>query len=39
MLDEYSDIERQDGVDLIGWIADQPWCDGKVGMLTNPNGR
>ena len=30
--DEYSEQELQDGVDLIAWIADQPWCSGKVGM-------
>ncbi|MEG9862197.1 MAG: CocE/NonD family hydrolase [Parvularculales bacterium] len=33
MLDEYTDIEIQDGVDVIAWIADQPWCDGNVGMF------
>lgn len=25
--------EQQDGFDLIEWIAEQPWCDGNVGML------
>lgn len=25
--------EQQDGYDLIEWIADQPWCDGNVGMI------
>jgi len=25
--------EPQDGVEVIKWIADQPWCDGKVGMF------
>ena len=33
MLDEYSDQEIQDGVDVIAWIADQDWCDGNVGMF------
>lgn len=33
MHDEYSEQEIQDGVDVIAWIADQPWCDGKVGMF------
>lgn len=33
MLDEYADIETQDGVDVIAWIAEQPWCDGNVGMF------
>jgi len=25
--------EAQDGYDLIEWIAQQPWCDGNVGMF------
>ena len=25
--------ESEDGYDLIEWIAQQPWCDGKVGMV------
>ncbi|QXJ23846.1 CocE/NonD family hydrolase [Actinomadura graeca] len=25
--------EQLDGYDLIEWIAEQPWCDGNVGML------
>ncbi len=33
MLDEYSEQEMQDGVDVIAWIAEQPWCDGNVGMF------
>ncbi|MEM9047133.1 MAG: CocE/NonD family hydrolase [Pseudomonadota bacterium] len=33
MLDEYTDLETQDGVDVIAWIAAQPWCDGNVGMF------
>ena len=33
MLDEYTDIETQDGVDVIAWIAEQDWCDGTVGMF------
>jgi uncharacterized protein len=24
--------EKTDGYDVIEWIADQPWCDGNVGM-------
>ncbi|RPI47838.1 MAG: CocE/NonD family hydrolase, partial [Betaproteobacteria bacterium] len=31
-VDEYLPIEQQDGVDVINWIAQQPWCTGKVGM-------
>ena len=33
MLDEYTDQETDDGVNIIGWIAQQPWCDGNVGMF------
>jgi uncharacterized protein len=25
--------EAVDGAATIGWLADQPWCDGRVGML------
>jgi hypothetical protein len=25
--------EGEDGYDLVEWIADQPWCDGHVGMV------
>ncbi|MDJ0776887.1 MAG: CocE/NonD family hydrolase [Gammaproteobacteria bacterium] len=31
--DEYSRRELDDGVEVIHWIAGQPWCDGKVGMM------
>jgi putative CocE/NonD family hydrolase len=33
MPDEYLPQELQDGVDAIAWIAEQPWCDGNVGMI------
>jgi len=29
----FDDKERTDGHDLIEWIAQQPWCDGNVGMI------
>jgi predicted acyl esterase len=29
----YSIKEHQDGYDLVEWIAQQPWCNGNVGML------
>jgi predicted acyl esterase len=25
--------EQHDGYDLVEWIAQQPWCDGNVGMI------
>ncbi|OGA36291.1 MAG: hypothetical protein A3G80_09855 [Betaproteobacteria bacterium RIFCSPLOWO2_12_FULL_62_13b] len=28
----FSPQEAQDGYDLVEWIAQQPWCDGNVGM-------
>jgi putative CocE/NonD family hydrolase len=31
--DEYSPRELADGCEVIDWIAQQPWCDGNVGMM------
>src|SRR5258708_3587167 len=31
--DEYSQQELDDGVDVIAWLAAQPWCSGAVGMF------
>ncbi len=31
--DEYSETELADAEAVIAWIADQPWCSGKVGMM------
>ncbi|MFB6980229.1 CocE/NonD family hydrolase [Streptomyces scopuliridis] len=33
MLDEYTETELADGVDVVNWLAAQPWCSGKVGMF------
>jgi uncharacterized protein len=33
LKDEYLKSEQDDGVALIAWIARQPWCTGKVGMM------
>ncbi len=33
MCDEYTASEWQDACEVIAWIAAQPWCDGKVGMM------
>ncbi|MBM3546875.1 MAG: CocE/NonD family hydrolase [Alphaproteobacteria bacterium] len=33
MHDEYLMQEMQDGAEVIGWIARQPWCTGKVGQF------
>ncbi len=29
----FDEKERTDGYDLVEWIAQQPWCDGNVGMI------
>ena len=31
--DEYLKQEQDDAVECIEWIAEQPWCDGNVGMM------
>ena len=31
--DEYPPEEQRDLVEVIAWLADQPWCDGNVGMF------
>jgi putative CocE/NonD family hydrolase len=33
MTDEYTPQELQDAVDVIAWVAAQPWCSGAVGMM------
>jgi len=33
LMDEYSDQEVDDGIAVIEWLAEQPWCDGKVGTI------
>ena len=30
--DEYPEAEQADLVEVIAWLADQPWCNGNVGM-------
>lgn len=31
--DEYSPAELDDGIEVIRWLSEQPWCDGGVGMF------
>ncbi|MFC4606396.1 CocE/NonD family hydrolase [Streptomyces maoxianensis] len=31
--DEYDATERADGVEVVNWLARQPWCTGRVGMF------
>ena len=33
LLDEYTEREHHDGLEVLRWIAAQPWCDGAVGMM------
>lgn len=33
MADEYLPQEQQDALEVIDWIAGQPWCDGSLGMM------
>ena len=30
--DEYPEVEQSDLVEVIAWLAAQPWCDGNIGM-------
>ncbi|MFF1452675.1 CocE/NonD family hydrolase [Streptomyces sp. NPDC058274] len=31
--DEYAEVELADGVEVVNWLAAQPWCNGRVGMF------
>ena len=33
LRDQYRELELADGVEAIAWIAAQPWCNGRVGMM------
>lgn len=33
LSDEYSQAELDDALEVIAWLADQPWCSGAVGMF------
>jgi len=33
LRDEYLQQELDDGLDVLRWIAAQPWCSGRVGMI------
>jgi predicted acyl esterase len=33
MADEYLLQEQDDALEVIDWLCQQPWCDGKVGMM------
>jgi putative CocE/NonD family hydrolase len=33
LMDEYLPQEQSDALEVIAWIAAQPWCSGNVGMM------
>ena len=33
LFDEYTKQEQDDAIAVINWLARQPWCTGKVGMM------
>jgi uncharacterized protein len=33
LVDEYLELEQQDGIEILRWLAAQPWCTGAVGMM------
>ena len=39
LLDEYLPQEQDDALEVIAWLAAQPWCTGAVGMIGHLLGR
>ncbi|PXY28303.1 CocE/NonD family hydrolase [Prauserella muralis] len=33
LTDEYTEQEQRDAEDVLDWIASQPWCTGRTGMM------
>ena len=33
LMDEYLPQEQLDGLEVLAWIAAQPWCDGNIGII------
>ncbi|QGN49202.1 CocE/NonD family hydrolase [Micromonospora sp. WMMC415] len=33
LLDEYLAQEQDDALEVLGWLAEQPWCTGRVGII------
>jgi putative CocE/NonD family hydrolase len=33
LTDEYTDRELRDAEEVLAWLAAQPWCDGRTGMM------
>jgi len=38
LTDEYLPLEQDDAVEAIAWLAAQPWCTGRVGMMGHSWG-
>ena len=38
LTDEYLALEQDDAVEVIAWLAAQPWCTGAVGMMGHSWG-
>ena len=37
-LDEYLATEQDDALEVLAWIAEQPWCTGRCGMIGHSWG-
>jgi uncharacterized protein len=33
LADEYLELEQRDGLEVLAWLADQPWCTGTIGIM------
>jgi uncharacterized protein len=33
LADEYLEQEQRDAEDVLAWVAEQPWCNGRTGMM------
>lgn len=33
LTDEYLQLELDDGVAILAWLEEQPWCNGRVGII------
>jgi putative CocE/NonD family hydrolase len=38
LVDEYLEQEQRDAEDVLAWLAEQPWCDGRTGMMGSWGG-
>src|SRR5258707_11924528 len=38
LSDEYARQEQDDAIEIIAWLAAQPWCSGAVGMMGISGG-